>query len=238
MPLTFTLLADPTNSQIGTEQVQQWNGGSMTDNAWTDFIINQDPRAQSPGGDYFYLLRVELPNANTATKIASSFKIRSTSPIELATNQSFAYMIPLGTPHTKIIYPNHPDLTTTTYDGTWDMYLNVPISQETFAIYDGDFDYGSFDCSLNDIDDPDTLNDVGFPWVEAGSNLPEGIASEGGPCRNQEGQSVTGLDGQVNTTSNPAEDNRAPIYRREPTVTYDVVAPNGSVYHNANPSGN
>jgi hypothetical protein len=64
-------------------------GDSMADNDWTNFTINQDPGRRQKVG--IILLPADLPNAATTTKISSGFKIRSTSPIELATNQSFAY---------------------------------------------------------------------------------------------------------------------------------------------------
>ncbi|HMB22991.1 MAG TPA: SdrD B-like domain-containing protein, partial [Anaerolineales bacterium] len=166
------------------------------------------------------------------------FKLRSASPIELATNQSFAYMVPLSTANLKIIYPAHPDLTTTTFDGTWDMYLNVPTAQPSFVIYDGDFDYGSYDCSVNDSDDADTPNGVDFPWVVPGSNLAEGIATTTLGCVNSAKQPVTGPEGQVYTSGAPADNSIGASYRRDPAVVYEVTAPDGKVYPNTNPSGN
>ncbi|MBN2117197.1 MAG: carboxypeptidase regulatory-like domain-containing protein [Anaerolineales bacterium] len=237
-PLTYTLYADPTAAQVGTEQVVQWLGDSMADNDWTNFTIDQDPRAQAPSGDYFYYLRVDLPNAATATKIFSSFKVRSTSPIELATNQSFGYMAPLSSTNQGIIYPSYPDLTQTTFDGTWDMYLNVPVSQSSFVIWDGDFDYGSYDCSVNDTDDPDTPNDTHPAWAAPNSDVLEGVAVSTNPCKDSAGAKITAANGQTTTTGQPSDDNVYAAYRRDAPVTYDVIDPNGNVYHNANPSGN
>jgi hypothetical protein len=51
-------------------------------------------------------------------------------------------------------------------------YLSV-----LFCVYDGDMDYGSFDCSLNDTDDPNTPNEAHFPWVVPGSDVLEGVAA-------------------------------------------------------------
>ncbi|PKN92367.1 MAG: hypothetical protein CVU44_14610 [Chloroflexi bacterium HGW-Chloroflexi-6] len=236
--LVYTLFADPDGSQTGTVAVGQWNGANMVDNDWFDITIEQDARAQAPGGDYFYYLQIELPEA-AITTAQSSFKLRSNSPLELSTNKSFGYMIPLRTlPEVTIIYPDWPALFPTTYDGAWEMYLNVPTSQAAFAIWDGDMDFGSYDCSINDTDDPDTSNDVLPPFAIGISARLEGVATATGLCRDAAGNVITGPEGQVYTTGTPTDDNLSVFYRREPAVTYDVIDPNGNVYHNPNPSGN
>lgn len=237
VPLVYTLFADPTGSQTGGVQLGQWTGAGMADNAWTDITIEQDARAQSPGGDYFYYLRIELPDA-ASTSTVSSFKLRSTSPLELAVNKSFGYMIPLFTLlDAGVLYPAWPALSPTTYDGAWDMYLNVPTSQTDFTLWDGDMDYGSYDCSINDTDDANTPNDVLPPFAIGISDRLEGIASSSNPCRDATGKIITGPEGQIYTTGSPPDNNQYPVYRREPAVTYDVIDPVGNVYHNANPSG-
>jgi hypothetical protein len=236
--LVYTLFADPDGSQTGTAEVGQWNGADMVDNDWYDINIEQDTRAQAPSGDYFYYLSIELPDASSTTT-RSSFKIRSNSPLELSTNKSFAYMIPIGNTMADvyIIYPEYPATSPTAYDGTWEMYLNVPSSQTSFAIWDGDMDFGSHDCSLNDTDDPNTPNDVLPPFAIGISDRLEGIATSTYRCRDSAGNIITGPDGQVFATGNPGDDYHFSYFRREPAVTYDVIDPNGNVYHNPNPSG-
>lgn len=235
--LVYTLFADPDGSQTGTVQLGQWTGAAMTDNDWTDITVEQDTRAQAPSGDYFYYLRIELPDASATTTV-SSFKIRSNSPLELATNKSFGYMIPMfSLADAGTLYPAWPALSPTTYDGTWVMYLNVPASQTSFAIWDGDMDFGSYDCSVNDTDDPDTPNDALPPFATGISDRLEGVATTTTLCRDANNQIITGPGGQIYTTGAPTDDARAASYRREPAVTYDVIDPNGNVFHNANPSG-
>jgi len=235
--LVYTLFADPDGSQTGTEQLAQWNGADMVDNDWFDFTIEQDARAQAPSGDYFYYLSIELPEASSTTTL-SSFKIRSNSPLELSTNKSFGYMVPiLSSADRAVIYPEWPSLSPTTYDGTWDLYLNVPTSQTAFAIWDGDMDFGSYDCSVNDTDDPDTPNDVLPPFAIGISDRLEGVATTTTLCRDAAGNAITGPEGQVYATGNPTDDARNPTLKREPAVTYDVIDPNGNVYPNDNPSG-
>lgn len=237
-PLVYTLLADPNANQTGTQELIQWTGSSLADNAWTDITIAQDPSAQAPSGDYFYSLKVELPDA-ASTSAISSFKIRSNSPLELTTNKTFAFEVPMITlAEAKIIYPQYPSLTTTTFDGTWDMYLNVPVSQESFQIWDGDMDYGSFDCSQNDTDDPDTSNEVFPPFAMGISDVLEGVAQATVLCRNAAGQVAPGPNGQVYTTGAPADESRAPAYKRGPSIVYEVTDPQGNTYLNSNPSGN
>ncbi len=243
--LIYTLYADPTNVESDLVLLQQWSGSSMANNDWTDLTIAQDARAQAPSGDYFYSLRIDLPDASTV-KTWSNFKIRSDTPIEMSTNHSFAYAVPLlSQAETDIIYPQGVwklDPATwelpTTFDGTWDLYFTVPVPIPSFEIYDGDMDYGSYDCSVYDTNDPDT-SDVGIPsWAIGISDVPEGNVSSTELCRNPLGQVIRGPEGQVYATGAPADDNRLPRYRRSPSITYDVIDPDGNEYHNANPSGN
>ncbi len=244
-PLVYTLYADPTRSGDTSIQLAQWMGDSMADNAWTDMVVTQDARAQAPSGAYFYSLQIELPNAATV-KTWSNFKIRSNAPVEMASDKSFAYAVPLFTPtDVSTLYPQgawslDPNTWTlpTTYDGTWDMYLNVPSSSPWFVIYDGDMDHGSNDCAINDTNDADTPDD-GIPsWAEGISDVPEGVASTTNYCRDAQAQIIPGPNGETYATGNPADSHLNPRFGRTESVIYEVVAPNGTVYRNDNPSGN
>ncbi len=243
VPLVYTLYANPNLTHDTSMQVAQWTGASMADNAWTDLIVDQDDRAMAPSGDYFYFLQIELPNVQTVNTV-SNFKLRSNSPIELATDASFAYVIPLNTmAEFNIIYPGYATnpsdpFAITTYDGTWDIYLNVPTSSPNFSIWDGDTDYGSYDCSLYDTNDPDTLDEVLPSWASGISAYPEGVAVTSASCKDASFRTITGPEGEVFTSGNPADDTNNRIYLRSPSVVYDVIDPNGNVYHNGNPSGN
>ncbi len=187
VPLVYTLYANPNLNHDTTVQVAQWTGTEMVDNAWWDVTVDQVPEAMAPSGDYFYFLQIELPNAATVNAV-SNFKLRSNSPIELATDASFAYVIPLNTmAEFNIIYPGYQTnpsdpFTVTTYDGVWDMYLNVPTSSARFSIWDGDTDYGSTDCSLYDTNDADTPDDVLPAWASGISDALEGVATTTSYC--------------------------------------------------------
>ncbi len=242
--LSYTLFADPTNTGEGSIQLAQWSGNSMADNAWTDLTVNQDAQALAPSGYYFYSLHIDLPNAATV-KTWSNFKVRSNTPVEMSANESFAYAIPLySQAETSILYPQGPwtfDPSTwslpTTFDGTWDMYFYIPTSGPSFELFDGDMDYGKYDCSENDTNDADT-SDVGIPpWAEGISDVPEGVASTTSKC-NDTVQYIIGPQGQTYATGNPYDDHGNPKFRRAPSVIYDVIDPTGNVYSNTNPSGN
>jgi hypothetical protein len=229
LPIQYTLYADPQANGTGTVQIAgaQWMGTSMPNNDWfTANITNQD-EAKAPSGNYFYLLKVV--NLDLTQKSENSFKVRSNGVVSLMP-QAFAFVGALNNVSDyPIIYPNYPDLTTTRYDGNWDLYLDVPQSSPSFAIWDGDLDFGSYDCSANDTDDPDTSNTVKPSWTTGTTTAYEGVAVSSLKCANSANL----------TTSNPNDDSAALLYVRTPSVNYDVVLPDGTTtYHNDNPSGN
>jgi hypothetical protein len=245
VPLVYTLYADPFGSGDTSYQVAQWTGSGMADNLWTDLTINQSSLALAPSGDYFYHLHAELPNAAN-TKTWSNFKIRSNTPVELSANESFAYSVPLFTQaETNILYPQGPWVLgnpstwelPTTFDGSWDMTFYLPKSTPSFIIWDGDMDYGSFDCSMNDTDDADTPNSIPS-WATGISDVAEGVATSTNLCRNSTGTIITGPEGQIYASGNPADDHGSPKFRRSPSVNYTVTDPNNNIYQNNNPSGN
>ncbi len=237
VPLEYTLFADPLADGSGNFQVAQWIGNTMPDNAWFSTAVTNVPQAQTPCGDYFYLLRVRSTNPDTMSW--SSFKVRSDGPISALARAPLTYAAPLGSAlDAKIIYPEYPGLGQTTYDGVWKFFVELPTPATSFTMWDGDFDYGSFDCTANDNDDPDTPNDVLEPWTDGTSAVEEGIAEGGVECGSGTivGPGATPAGGM--TTSNPPDDAKLPIFRRSPNVTYDVIAPNNVTYNNSNPSGN
>ncbi len=70
------------------------------------------------------------------------------------------------------------------------------ISTPSFAVWDGDLDYGSYDCSVNDTNDPDTPDTIPS-WAVGTTVQPEGIATTTIAC-----STGTGF-----TTGNPPDDN-------------------------------
>lgn len=226
--LEMTLYADPLADGTGTQVVATFDGSTMPNNAWVDFVVTTGPEAQAPSGNYFYRLNVNLttPSSNAI----SSFKIRSS---EMATIQVFqqpigfiAQIVSLADAQT--IYPAFPSLTPTTYDGTFPFFLDVPAPQTDLIIWDGDLDRGSFDQTDLDTDDPNTPNDVQPPWAvdNPGAKL-EGVA--------------VGLGGLAGVGSPP--DDRSPaglgvFLLKPPSIHYYVIGPEGQVFVNDNPSGN
>ena len=224
--LTYSLYADPTASGVGTQLVAQWNDADFLNNEWVDLAVAHDPAAQSPGGNYFYRLLVTVetddPLATTALKIrtpdSSSLLIQS---------QPLPIIAPVYTEgDLKTVFPNFPDTSTTTYDGSWELLTLLDSAAETLTMWDGDMDFGSADCVDQDLDDPDTPGDPFLvPWAAPNSRF-EGVA---------EGRlQACGL-----ATGDPSDDlTNFPVFQRSPSVQYSVETPDGSVYWNTNPSGN
>src|SRR6476661_8098563 len=230
----YTLFADPTTNGSGTTVVQMVPGSpsvlstSMPDNDWIDFTINTTPNAKAPSGNYFYRLTIEL--LTPALTTTNAFKVRTDAIISGTTinpiAQPFSYIANLrGTADLQIVYPSFPSAVPTRYDGTFDLYFDIPVSQRDLAVWDGDFDRGKFDGTDKDTDDPDTPGGLFVPPWATLSALPEGVA--------------VGLTG---TTGNPADDRNPAgngIYNsKPPSVQYQVVFPDGQSFLNANPSGN
>jgi SdrD B-like domain len=230
--LNYTLYADSAGDGTGTFQIATWAGSSMTNNAWYNVTVSNHAAAQSATGDHFYVLRVT--SSNPAASYWSNFKIRTDGTIAVPRNNPFAYTAAINSfSDAQIIYPSFPALSPTTYDGTWDFYFFVPNPVPFLEIADGDFDYGKYDCTDNDSDDPSTPN-VGIPtWAVGTAAVPEGVAGNGAGCTDAGGAPIGGF-----TTSNPPDDSRQPTLAREPNAQYELITPGGTHYANTNPSGN
>ncbi len=230
VPLIYALYADPEGDGTGMVKIGEWSGDVMPDNGWYTIILNNTAAARCGTGNFFYALRVR--SSNPTAFHWSSFKLRTNGTIAIARASNVAFSAPLGNlTDAGVIYPSYPALTPTTYDGTWRFHMDVPTPVASLEIWDGDFDRGSYDCSDNDTDDPDTPNFLPV-WATA-SAVAEGVAVSNVPCQNAAGESTGG-----NTTSNPPDDSRSPLFARGTGGSYDVIAPNGVRYANANPSGN
>lgn len=216
-PLVFKLWADPLANGAESILLGQWSGTEMPDNAWFDISIPSDPAAQSPSGNYFYHMTVV--STNPGTNYISNFKVRSEHLVSLVP-QAFSFIsIATALDDVYALYPAWPELTPTTYDGSFDFYAYVPTSVSSFVTWDGDLDHGSYDLSVKDTDDPDTPNEYIPEWVT--TNTHEGIAVGA--------NSGTGL---------PLDDSSLPYIQRSPSVIYTVTAPDGTSFLNSNPSGN
>ncbi|MBS1910685.1 MAG: hypothetical protein JST22_01740 [Bacteroidetes bacterium] len=230
VPLIFTLYADPEGDGTGTMRLAEWSGDSMPDNDWFTANIVNTPAARCICGNYFYLLDVRSSNPQAFQW--SSFKLRTDGTISAAHATNFTFSAPLGNAlDAAVVYPLYPTLTPTTYDGTWHFQMNVPYPVSSLEIWDGDFDRGSYNCSDNDTDDEDTPNVV--PSWATGEAVAEGTASSSVSCQDADGHPIDG-----NTTGNPPDDSRNPVFSRSGSVSYNVTAPDGMHYANDNPSGN
>jgi hypothetical protein len=217
--LRFTLYADPELTGDTSTVILTGMGGAMPDNDWATFNITNVPEARSPSGNYFY--RLEVGPIVPLQRYWSNFKVR-TNAVEMLVAQPFSYLASMLTDADRlVVYPNYPDLSTTTYNGRFDFHIYIPSSVASFAAWEGDFDFGSYDLAFNDTDDPDTPNDIKPSWAEPLITNFEGVA--------------IGANG---TTGNPSDDSQFELFRRSPSVIYDVILPDGRTFTNLNPSGN
>jgi hypothetical protein len=252
-PVIYEVYADPdTDGEIdpGETAYGPFSGAAMADNAWSPISIATSNAARmSASGTYHYTVRMRLQDP-TIAGTWSNFKIRSNADIVMETND-FAFSAPLFTnAEAAIIYPNFDpsaptsstSLSNSRYDGTWRFFMLVEKARvfgtrpdTAFVdIWDGDMDFGSYDCSARDTDDPNTPGSPFRPaWATGTTAISEGVATTAEPCRDAGGAP----NGMGMTTSDPSDDNLNPIYRRSPSVSYVIIGPDGSVYSNGNPSG-
>lgn len=230
VPLIFRLFADPEGNGTGTTQIAEWQGTVMTNNTWYTATISNAATARCTSGDYFYTLKV-LSSDPTIVHW-SNFKLRTTGTIAIANSSNFTFSTPLGSAlDAAVIYPSYPALQPTTYNGEWHFNMSVPNSLSSLALWDGDFDRGSYNCIDNDINDEDTPNER--PSWATGAAVAEGTAASTLPCQNSAGQPIGGT-----TTSNPPDDARNAAFARPNGVSYELIAPGNVHYANTNPSGN
>jgi hypothetical protein len=232
-PLTYSLFADPSGEGLGSVLLGEWSGTTMVDNDWSTILVKSAPEAKSNDGSYFYRLVVRM--SDPTQKSWSNFKIR-TNGTAMLLPRAFSFAVPLFTEReAKVIYPNYPLMTETTYDGSWTFNMDVAGAVENIEVWDGDMDYGSITGAVNDTDDPNTPNDAMPSWAAGTPAVKEGVAVGTDYIID----AVTGIRSTTKTaTGTPADDNGNVWYRRSPAVQYDVVDPNGIVYRNGNPSGN
>lgn len=215
--LEFSLYADPLANGATSILVAQWSSTTMTDNDWWNKTIAMTPQAQSPSGSYFFHMVVS--SLNTGSAFLSNFKVRTDSVISLS-SQPFAFIANLSSlEDATIIYPNYPNIDPTTYDGGFDFHVYIPTSQSTFAVWDGDMDFGSFNGSTHDTDDPDTPNNTLYGWANSSTTNYESAA-----------------------LAAPYDDTLSTFYRRSPSVFYRLYLVDDQnpylAFENDDPSGN
>jgi hypothetical protein len=230
----YTLYVDPAADGTGTSVVEMMagapvlTGSIMPDNAWIDFTVHTSPPARAPGGNFFYHLSIRLATPSLTT--LNAFKVRTDAVLSGLNldpkTRPFSYIVnPTNQADLRILYPGFPAVSPTTYDGQFSFFFEVPASQRSLTLWDGDFDHGKFDGTDADTDDPDTPNAPFLPPWATVDTVPEGVA--------------IGLPG---TTGNPPDDRNpagSGIYAlRSPSIRYDLIFPDGQVFANDNPSGN
>jgi len=249
--LIYRLYSNPNSDATPDVLLAEWRGNdpnplttsvytassaTMPDNEWWSAVINNQAQARATDGSFIYLLQVSL--ADPSAYSVSNFKLRTSVSTRLLPG-TFAFEGALRTEvDTATIYPQFTGYPVapnffvdavssgnTTYNGQWTFFLDVPAGLTELPLWDGDFDYGTGDLisrpagislpNTKDTDDPDSPNTV--PAFAAGTAaVAEGAQGAG----------------------EPEDDNDLDKFRRSPSVTYTLTAPNGTVYTNLNPSGN
>lgn len=234
--LIYTLYADPDGDGNGDVQLWQRTGSDMLDNAWQSFTLANAAAARAPNGNYLYTLVVRT--SDSTAHYWSSFKVRTNTGTVALKAQAFTIAASARTLQDfQTLYPNidftSPTFTesmlanaVSTYDGSWNLFLDVDRRGQMLDIWDGDLDFGDYACTVFDTDDPNTPNNTLPPWADPSVVRYEGVAI-GSPCI---GASDTG-------TGTPPDDNLRLAFRREPSIWYRVIDPLSNAYHNSNPSG-
>lgn len=217
--VNYVLYADPELTGDTSVIVAERLGNTMPDNDWVTFNITNIPAAQSPSGNYFY--RLVVSPVVLGLSYWSNFKVR-TDGVEMMVAQPFSYVAPAFVQEDWLtIYPGYPDLSATTYNGRFDFHFYVPSSLSSLELWDGDFDFGSYDLVDMDTDDPNTPNDVIPAWADPLTTHFEGVAV-----------------GRNGSTGAPSDDAANIVFRRTPSLIYNLVLPDARVVTNTNPTGN
>jgi hypothetical protein len=226
-PLTYKLYADKNGDGTGAVLLDSISGSVMTDNGWYTYTRAVTSTETATNGNHVYYLHISMPT--TASGSTSSFKLRTNGTITVRSYQSFSIHAPIYTvSDASTIYPNYTLGATSpirydnpTYNGIWNIYLDVLSPSSELTIWDGDMDHGTDVLMPNapnplpvDTDDEDTPAEIPSWAVPAPLTSPEGAAG-----------------------ASPFDDNKSPLNRRSPAVRYDVIFPNSTSYANENPSG-
>lgn len=249
LQMDYVLYADPTFDGTAMTTIATFSGADMANNAWTDVDVTVDDVARHPGGSGYRFYRLIVRNPDRfVSGISNSFKVRTSNVDDawvILQPQLFAIEPVFSSEELFIIFPDFPDLSTRTYDGAPIFHLDVhepfsvdPVTGEAgsfFAAWDGDLDFGAFDCDLAyDSNDPNTPDTILPPWAAGSTVNAEGVAITGVACAN----GTSGPNGEPFTTGDPPDDISSGGIELSPSVNYHVIAPDGQVFVNDNPSGN
>ncbi|MCB0131683.1 MAG: hypothetical protein KDD78_12575, partial [Caldilineaceae bacterium] len=217
----FRIYADPlkTGNKAGLALLTTLSSADAgaVDNGWYSVTLPQDAGAFN-GVDYSYLM--EATTVDPTAMSLNSFKVRANGNMSFTSVVTFAFY-GASINASNIIWPNFPDLTTSTYDGEWEFKFEVSAAPDEvvteLTVWDGDLDHGN-GIDADDTDDPDSPNDALPFFNEANTAIFEGAQGAGSPPENNYNQ-----DGK---------------FIRGEAVTYDLVSPSGQIFQNLNPSGN
>jgi len=219
--MIYELYPDPLKSGTTAETLEgvcgrpecRWfgNDDGMPNDGWYNISVQTSAEAKAPNGWYYY--RLVISPQVTATRDYSCFKLRSSAEASLLPGIFTVMAGPVSPSDFYVIFSEFPSLAPRTYDGTWEFYAEIEEPQETLEFWDGDFDYGDYQGSSLDTDDPNT---IGIPaWANYGV-VAEGAQGQG----------------------DPQDDNSNAYFRVSPNTYYEILDPDMRTYTNLNPSGN
>ncbi len=222
----YAVKIDPDRDNNGAT-VFGVQSSDLPDNNWADFNITNDPAAQDADGNHVYTITITHITGGNAL---NAFKIRTDVGI-LEIDEIFTFVANMGSlTDIPIVYPEAnfldgfqpEDLNGTTYDGTFTFFFDIAEPAVELVFWDGDTDIGNFDGTTNDTDDLNTPNNIPAFSPPGADTLPEGINIA---------DPFDDLDPAGNGGFNF-------FFTKSPAVTYSLISPTGTVFHNPNPSGN
>ena len=183
------------------------------------------PEAATSSGDYSYELRVVAQDPEAWVIAAFKVSVAGMLQIEPSAQPFAIYTALTSEGDARLVYPGFPALEPNTFDGSLIFHLAVGSNERSLSFWDGDLDFGSFDGSMRDSDDPDTPGSPFLPQWTTPFAVPEGVAVGAG--------NLTGDHPDDGDTAGMG------IYLvRSPSPMVQVLDPRGRSYSNLNPSGN
>jgi len=146
----FTLYADPlgTGNTTAANQITQWDGSSMPNDAWFNTNILNDSKALTASGEYSYNLSVTWKTNNNA-HLQNAFKVDSNAEVLSFSGSRYGFV-----GHKFVLGAEDWYDTNTMYDGMWKFYLEIPEGLTELNLWNGDFDL---------ISDTNDTNSPAFP---------------------------------------------------------------------------
>lgn len=238
-PVTFDVYADPDGDggEEGGPALVSDTSDNMANNDWHTINVSVDPSAQGADGRYYFQLHMSL--TDPTAQVINHFKVGTNGNASLYTipEKPFAFQAPLNSQgDVDVIFEGTADIpnlsySSTTYDGTFTFYFEVPGDVEELYLADGDMDRSDearADLDTDDFNTPPTAGQVGpsFPLfvsqLGASGVVPEGVAV-----------------GTGGGTGNPNDNSTNGLLMRGDDISYVVSNLNGNKsWANDNPSGN